>query len=166
MSAIKNSAIVNNKYFPQRQVFLFSLILIAYASVFVSHRINLLTADIGRHITNGKVFAEEGKIISTNYYSYTEPDYFVVNHHWGAGVLFYFIQKYTGFQGLSVFYVLVVLCAIFLFVAAALSVADSRLVFFIAVSSMPLIAYRTEVRPEGISFFFYRHIFLSACFVS
>lgn len=44
--------------------------------------------------------------------------------------------------------------ATLLFSLAALRFADARLVFFSAVLAAPLLAYRTEVRPEGISLLF------------
>lgn len=133
---------------------LLAFFFIVYAFVFLARQVNLITADLGRHLTNGKIFVQTGNIISTNYYSYTQPDYPAINHHWGSGVVFYFVQQYFGFEGLTLFYVLLTVTAVLLFIAVALRYADARLVFFLAVIAMPLIASRTEVRPEGISVFF------------
>ncbi len=154
MAKNKQAILKTEKPFPVWAKLLFVFLFIVYASVFLARQINFITADLGRHITNGKVFVETGKVISTNYYSYTEPDFPAINHHWGSGVIFYFVHHFFGFNGLSVFYVLTVIAAALFFIAATLKFADSRLVFFTAILSVPLIAYRTEVRPEGISLFF------------
>jgi hypothetical protein len=150
----KLTVVKDEKPFPLWAKLILAALFIAYASVFMARQINFVTADLGRHITNGKVTVETGKIISTNFYSYTEPDFPAINHHWGSGVVFYFIHQAFGFEGLSVFYVFTVVGAALLFSLAALRFADARLVFFAAVLAVPLLAYRTEVRPEGISLFF------------
>ncbi|MCG3164977.1 MAG: hypothetical protein POELPBGB_00737 [Bacteroidia bacterium] len=150
----KQEVIKSEKPFPLWAKAVLAVLFVAYASVFMAREINFVTADLGRHITNGKVTVETGNIISTNFYSYTEPDFPAINHHWGSGVIFYIIHEAFGFSGLSVFYVFTVVGAALLFGMAALRFADARLVFFAAVLAAPLLAYRTEVRPEGISLLF------------
>lgn len=160
MSAkIKQQLLTKEKTLQLWVKIIFVVLFVVYVSVFLARQVNFVTADLGRHITNGKIFVEEGKIISTNYYSYTEPDYPAINHHWGSGVIFYFVHKWSGFKGLSVFYVAMVLGSGFFFAASALRFADARFVFFTSVISVPLLAYRTEIRPEGISLFFTGLIF-------
>ena len=154
MAKSKLTVVRDEKPFPLWAKLILVVLFVAYASVFMARQINFVTADLGRHITNGKVTVETGNIISTNFYSYTEPDFPAINHHWGSGVVFDLVHKAFGFQGLSVFYVFTVVGAALLFGIAALRFADARLVFFAAVLSVPLLAYRTEVRPEGISLFF------------
>ncbi|MGE0636117.1 MAG: hypothetical protein AB7G44_03280 [Bacteroidia bacterium] len=154
MAKSKLTVVKDEKPFPLWAKLILAALFIAYALVFMARQINFVTADLGRHITNGKVTVETGKIISTNFYSYTEPDFQAINHHWGSGVVFYLVHKAFGFEGLSVFYVFTVVGAALLFSLAALRFADARLVFFMAVLAAPLLAYRTEVRPEGISLLF------------
>jgi len=41
---------------------------------------------LGRHIKNGElVLNGDFGILKSNFYSYTEPDFPVINHHWGGG---------------------------------------------------------------------------------
>ncbi len=154
MAKSKLTVVKEDKPYPLWAKLILVVLFVAYASVFMARQINFVTADLGRHITNGKVTVETGKIISTNFYSYTEPDFPAINHHWGSGVVFYLVKEAFGFEGLSVFYVFTVVGAALLFGLAALRFADARLVFFAAILSAPLLAYRTEVRPEGISLLF------------
>lgn len=128
------------------------ILLSVYFCLFFARPINLTTADLGRHIRNGQYFVEHGEPIQTNYYSYTEPDYPAVNHHWASGVVFYYIWKWFDFNGTSWFYILVSLLGALLFVWLAIKWADDRIVLLLTVFITPLIAYRTEVRPEGFSY--------------
>jgi len=45
--------------------------------------INLATADLGRHLKNGELLLSGNlDLLYKNYYSYTDPDYAFINHHW------------------------------------------------------------------------------------
>ncbi len=122
--------------------------------LFFCQKIQFVTADLGRHIKNGEIFFREHKIPATNYYSFTEPEYPFINHHWGAGVVFYLIGKSFGFYGLSVFYTLILLIASGLMFRLACRLANFEWAYFFTVLTMPLLALRTEVRPEGFSYLF------------
>ncbi len=65
-------------------IFSFSLLIF----LFGLNKINLITADIGRHLINGKLLIEQNTLVSTNHYSYTMQDKLVINHHWLSGVIF------------------------------------------------------------------------------
>jgi hypothetical protein len=84
------------------QKFLLFLLLVLYGYL-LAQKINLATADLGRHLKNGELFFKEQTIPKTNLYSYTYPNYPFVNHHWGSGVIFYLVKIIFGFRGLSFF---------------------------------------------------------------
>ena len=68
--------------------------------------INLTAVDIGRHIKNGELILEgNGQVLYKNFYSFTYPDYPFINHHRFFGVISYVIFCLSGFKGLSVFYI-------------------------------------------------------------
>src|SRR5947199_72061 len=74
----------------------------AWFGVLLSHRIDLTTADLGRHITNGSIllhgsWTDKHEVLYTNFYSYTLPDQPFINHHWLSGVVFYFVYRISGF---------------------------------------------------------------------
>jgi len=144
-----------------RSYFISSIFFIFLLSLFIFQQINLTTADLGRHIMNGKVLinAESFNIsrdtlLHTNFFSYTHPDFPFVNHHWGSGILLYFIFSIFGFAGLSLFYGgLIILASLILF-----NLWRNKLPLFVSfpivLFLIPLIAERTEIRPEGISYLF------------
>jgi hypothetical protein len=129
-------------------------LLFTLAMLHCASRINFLTADLGRHLRNGELFVNAHHILKTNLYSYTNADYGAICHHWGSGVLFYLLNKVIGFTGLSVFYagMLALTVVLFLFIAARL--AGFWPALLAAVLALPMVAYRTEIRPEGLSTLF------------
>ena len=64
-------------------------------------RIHLVTADLGRHIANGRALLTQGAVIDSNFYSYSFPETAFVNHHWASGLVFYWFHQAAGFIGLS-----------------------------------------------------------------
>ncbi len=125
----------------------------------VALKINLITADLGRHIENGKILMsgnsqEVQDILHTNFYSFTNQSFPFINHHWGIGVLFYEIWKYTGFNGLSLVYILLSVATIglsFWFSIKKGTFASSLASLVLVIA---LITSRREVRPEMLSYFF------------
>ncbi|MBI3232378.1 MAG: hypothetical protein HYZ51_04870 [Candidatus Doudnabacteria bacterium] len=135
------------------------VLLMAWCTVLLAQKIDLPVADIGRHIKNGEIIVNSPRqdkwaVLKTNFYSYTEPNREFVNHHWLSGLVFYFVHHTFGFEGLSVFYILLVISAFFLFFRLAQKQAGSPIAAVLAVFILPIIASRTEVRPEGFTYFF------------
>lgn len=131
-----------------------TLILVLVSILFLSVQIDLSSADLGRHIMNGKISIENLHIIDTNYYSYTEPDYPTANHHWGIGVIYYFIHQFLGFEGLSIFNILLFVLLVVLLLNLAVRQSNFTIAYFLTLSTVPLLASRCEVRPEMMSFLF------------
>ncbi|MEI6438257.1 MAG: hypothetical protein WCO69_05875 [Candidatus Omnitrophota bacterium] len=117
-------------------------------------RINLVTADLGRHLSNGRLFLSDGRILSTNYYSFTWSDFPAVCHHWGFGVLAAAVWKAGGFSGLSLAYTSLLLATFLLALWTARRVASTGAVVLAGLLALPLIGSRIEIRPEGISTLF------------
>ncbi|MCX6817099.1 MAG: hypothetical protein NTZ93_04495 [Candidatus Beckwithbacteria bacterium] len=130
------------------------ILLCLFYGLFLSHKINLVTADLGRHLVNGQVFWEKGQILKTNTYSYTETDYPVLNHHWLSGVIFYKIWQIGGFSGLQLFYILLSTAALGLMLWWAYGSGNLLITTLLALPVINLLAERTEIRPEVFTYFF------------
>lgn len=128
--------------------------LFLFLAVSFTQKINLTTADLGRHIKNGEIFFEQHHPISTNFYSFTEPHYPSVNHHWLSGVFFSLIHQCFGFEGLSFFYTVLFLISFCFFFTTAMRSANFSCAFFLTVVSIPVLISRWEIRPEGFSCLF------------
>lgn len=132
----------------------FLILLLVWLDIFIFKNINLASADIGRHIKNGEIFLSNSVVAKTNLYSYTNPDYPFVNHHWGSGVIFYLIWKLAGFPGLSFFYIAFALLTFFIFFEISKKSGGLAITIPAALLTIPLIGERTEIRPEIFSYFF------------
>lgn len=125
----------------------------------LAKKIDLTTADLGRHIQNGRViisgsWADKRAVLNTNFYSYTLPNQSFVNHHWLSGVIFYLLNLWFGFAGLSVFYILLGMLTFWLYFLAAKNAGGFWLALLFGLLLVPLMATRTEVRPEMFTYLF------------
>ena len=117
--------------------------------------INLTAVDIGRHIKNGElVLSGQYEVLYKNFYSFTYPEYPFINHHWLFGVIAYSVYRMSTFEGLSVFYILLLILAFLLAFDSARRFSNFSLAIFLSVVSFLLLVSRAEIRPEGFSVFF------------
>lgn len=130
-------------------------VLLVWLGLFFTHYINFTTADLGRHLENGQMILQGNfQVLKTNFYSYTEPDFPFVNHHWGGGLIFFFVWQLFGFAGLSFLCLLLSLIVFLLFFDIARKEAGFLISVIVSALVIPLMASRTEIRPEIFSYFF------------
>ena len=139
--------------------FIVIALLLGFYGIFLARKIDLTTADLGRHIENGKLIihgtnTELRGVLYTNFYSYTMADEPFINHHWLSGVVFYLIYLVSGFKGLSVFYVLMGCATLYLFFDIARKKSNLFIASIVTIALTPLIASRAEVRPEMFTYLF------------
>lgn len=134
-----------------------------YVSLFFFRQTNLAASDLGRHIKNGEVIVSTGTVFHTNLYSYTFPEFSAPNHHWLFGVISYWVWQVAGFDGLSLMSALLYIAAIvvvFYYSAKRTAIISSLIAVLLA---LPLLADRSETRPEAFSLLFFSLFF---CFGS
>ena len=131
------------------------ILLLGWYGAFLFHKIDLTTSDLGRHIKNGEEILDGNfGVLYQNHYSYTEPGYPFVNHHWLSGVVFYLIWKTSGFTGLHLFFIALSLITFWIFFDLAKKIGGFALAAPAALILIPLIAERVEARPEVFSYLF------------
>jgi len=128
-------------------------LLLLYA-VLISFPISMVRSDLGRHLKNGEVILRTHAVPSTNYYSYTYPDFPFVNHHWGSGVIFFLTEQAFGFVGLSVLLLAVSLLTFWFFFRTAWKASSFELAVASSLAFMPLMMARLDIRPEMFSYLF------------
>ena len=117
--------------------------------------INLTAVDIGRHIKNGElILSGHSEVLYKNFYSFTYPDYPFINHHWFFGVISSVFFRMSGFEGLSVFYIFLLVLTFLLAFDSARRYSNFNLGLFCAMIGFLLLSSRAEIRPEGFSVFF------------
>lgn len=136
------------------KIFVFILILGLYGSL-AAYKIKLpATDDLGRHIKNGEMVLQTPSVLYTNFYSYTEPNFPVVNHHWLFGVIIYVVNEIVGFSGIVIFKIIILSLTFAVLFLAALKKADFWLVAFFSLPTILLLMGRMDARPEIFSFLF------------
>lgn len=140
------------------------LLLILWCGVFLARKIDLTNSDIGRHLKNGQLltmgtYETQESILLSNVYSYTHPNYPFVNHHWGAGIVFYSVWSVFGFVGLSLVYIMLCIAGFLLVFFIAWKESSFWPAYATAIVAVPLIGLRYEIRPEMVTYLFLPIIF-------
>jgi hypothetical protein len=91
------------------------LILGAYLFFALSNHISVADGQLGYLIKEGALFCQQGKILLFNSFTYTSPDYAVINNHWLAATSFYLLKQVLGFGGLHILVVLLYLSTFLIF---------------------------------------------------
>ena len=132
---------------------LFLLVLAFILLLFFSlHNFDSIGQDIGRHLKIGEIIWQTKSVPQTNLFSFTEPNFPFINHHWLSEVVFYKIYSWFGFTGLIWMKIILILGTF----ALLFSIVKKRAKFWPVLVSFLLSIFifisRTEVRPEIFSF--------------
>lgn len=134
-----------------------SFLFFLFFFIFFLREIDLTTTDLGRHIKNGEMILRGDtleKVLSANFYSYVYPEFPFVNHHWGSGVIFYLVQRFFGFAGISLFFAGLSAVTFLVFFRLAWKKSTLMISALSVILIIPLIFLRTEIRPEAFSYLF------------
>ena len=113
------------------------LLILFYASFFLKPvSLTGVDGDLGRHLRSGELFFTHFAPATANRFSYTYPDHRIVDHHWGAGVLFYLVYALGGFLLLHIFSVGISLLTFLIFFKAARKQSSFEIAFFVESGSM------------------------------
>ena len=131
------------------------MLLAVYFSLFFLYKQQVTNFDYGKLVKYGEVIVQSGHVFETNLFSYTCPDYPFVNHHWGAGVIFYYVHHLAGFRGLTLLALVLNLAAFLLIIKLSARSGNFWATVFVVLLTVPLLASRTQPRPEAFSIFFF-----------
>lgn len=139
---------------PSRRIFKYLALsgLLILVALIYSQQINFTSIDLGRHLENGREIWQDRQLLHQNFYSYTEPDFPFINHHWLYGVIVYGLYLISGFGGLSAFNALLAIAAFFIFFRLAKERAGFYPAAILALPVILLLSERVEIRPEIVSY--------------
>ena len=132
-------------------IFIGLLVLIV---IIFSQKIEFTSLDLGRHLANGRFVWQDAGLLFKNFYSYSEPEFPFINHHWLTGVIFYGLYLAGGFQLLSLFSILLWLMIFGLAFNLAARRAGFYLSALLAWPAIFLLSQRPDIRPEVFSYLF------------
>ncbi len=119
-----------------------------------------LNEDLGRHIKLGEVISQTKSVPTTNLFTYTNPDFPFINHHWLAELFFYLINLYAGLQTITLIKIAVIIIAVFIIFSLANKIAGFLPALFSASLLAPIMMTRADERPEIFGFLFFAILLL------
>ena len=111
-----------------------------------------LTQDLGRHLLLGDMILHSGSVPKTNLFSYTYPDFPLINHHYLSEVIFYLAMQAFGIDSLLFLTIIVMFLACFIVFLKARKHASTISLTLASLLSLRILLERTDVRPEVFSF--------------
>ena len=131
------------------------ILILIWLGLHLANPVDLIRNDLGRHIKNGELILQgHWDVLYKNYYSYVNPEYPFVNEHWLFGVFCYVLWHYFAFTGLAFVYLILELIAFYVFFRCWQRYSSFTLACAVGLLSIPLIASRSDIRPEGITYLF------------
>ncbi|MFH1427191.1 MAG: tetratricopeptide repeat protein [Patescibacteria group bacterium] len=149
-----NSNLLKNK----KIIFSIKIFIILFLVFFVififAEKSQLTMLDLGRHIKNGEMVWQNADVFYKNFYSFTEPDFPFINHHWLSGVIFYLLYLVGGFKLLTLFNLLLALMVAAIIYYLTIKRSNFWLASFLILPVILILSERTDIRPEMFSYLF------------
>ena len=111
--------------------------------------------DLGRHIKLGEIITSTKQVPKTNLFSYTNPDFPFINHHWLSEVIFYLSSQTFGNNSLIILKTILIVSSILIVVYIGIKKAGYPLTLTVALLFSPLLVNRLYIRPEMFGYFFF-----------
>lgn len=133
---------------------IFAFIPFLYLFILLFQKDLAMMGDLGRHLKLGEIVINCLCVPQTNLFSYTNPDFPIVNHEWLAEVLFYIVASTFGLNGLLIFKMFLITTAATLVYLVALKKGSIFWVTIFALLSITIFSMRFFVLPELFSYLF------------
>ncbi len=133
---------------------LLALTPLSYLTILLFQKDLAMLADLGRHLKLGEIIFNCRCVPQTNLFSYTNPDFPVINHEWLAEVIFYLISSTFGLNALLIFKMLIILTTASILYIIALKKGNIFWVTIFSLLSVTIFSMRFSVLPELFSYLF------------
>lgn len=115
--------------------------------------------DLGRHLKLGEIIVKTGQVPGTNLFSYTNPSFPFVNHHWLSEVIYYGLTTFFGLWSLYALRFLLLGGSFFFFLRSRKSYAQYVTGAAVTLVLYPLMVERIGIRPELFGYFLFSLLF-------
>lgn len=109
--------------------------------------------DLGRHLKLGEIITAIGQVPKSNLFSYTNPDFPFINHHFLFEVILFSAKQSIGMEGILLIKVLLILLSVGL-VTSLVTKSKYPLMLPLGYIFLHALRSRVELRPEILSFFY------------
>ncbi len=104
--------------------------------------------DLGRHLKLGEIIVKTAAVPKTNLFSYTNPRFPFINHHWLSEVIFYLSASFLGLNSLIFLKVLLIMISFAVVIRFSIKINGLLKTMLTALILLPLILDRVNIRPE------------------
>lgn len=111
--------------------------------------------DLGRHLKLGEIVVKTHSVPTVNLFSYTNPAFPFINHHWLSEVIYYLLTFAFGRASLFALRFLLLTGAVLFTLKGKTKRSSILAVLFCILVFLPLLLERTEIRPELFGYFFF-----------
>lgn len=125
---------------------IFSFFLFVFSITFTTS--NDFNQDLGRHLKLGEIIVKTKTVPKTNLFSYTNPGFPFINHHWFSEVIFYEIKNVFGPYLLTFLKVVLIMLSVMIVVNLAIKKSSLIAAMGSALLFSPLLVERSDIRPE------------------
>lgn len=139
------------RWLPHHTHYLVLGCVVLFVGLSLTQYFNLVTADLGRHLINGREVWQHPELLSTNFYSYTHQSFAFVNHHWLYGVMVYSLSQLFGLSSLTLFNATLGATSLALLLWGAYKKHGFWPSVIAGILAIPPVTSRVEVRPELLS---------------
>ena len=107
-----------------------------------------LNQDLGRHLKLGEIISKTKQVPRTNLFSYTNPSFEFINHHWLSEVIFYQLKTHFGLNSLTYLKTALIILSLAFVVKFSIDRAGFIPTILTALLFTPIIIERADIRPE------------------
>lgn len=130
-------------------------LLVVFFSLFFLHKIDSVNFEFGQNIRSGELLVQQKQIANSNYFSFVETDFQIINRQWGSDIIFYFTHYLGGLSALTFLALLLNLISFVLILLLTIQRKTFWLVVFSILLVLPLITFSTVPNPEMFSLLFF-----------
>ncbi|NTU73078.1 hypothetical protein HGB07_02790 [Candidatus Roizmanbacteria bacterium] len=119
---------------------------------------NDFSQDLGRHLKLGEIIVKTHVIPATNLFSYTNPSFPFINHHWFSEVIFYLLTSWFAVNALQVVKVVLLMSTLALLFWLGKQYSSFGPLILAAALYTPLLLDRLMIRPELFAYLFFIYV--------
>lgn len=132
----------------------FALIPLTYLIILLFQQDLSMMSDLGRHLKMGQIVLSCMCVPQTNLFSYTDPNFPIVNHEWLVQVVFYVMSVWFGLHGLLILKMIIIIISFFLIYLVAIKQGSLFWTIIFSLLGLTIFSTRFFVLPELFSYLF------------
>lgn len=132
----------------------FALIPLAYLTFLLFQQDLSMMSDLGRHLKMGEIVLDCMCVPQTNLFSYTDPNFPIVNHEWLVQVIFYLTSVWFGLHGLLILKMIIIIISFSLMYLVAMRYGSTFWTVIFSLLGITIFSTRFFVLPELFSYLF------------